>query len=150
MNLLRRCGDTLKATHESTTEIKKSKTRRKRRQNKKALNPCFMAKKEDDSSSVSSSNSLNAKNYSQLLQAFQETHKEANRLTLLNNRLKGMNNWRENRVKSLEEELENSKTDFENLEILYKNFSCKCNSLICENCENLEKKVHYLVNVGDG
>jgi len=37
-----------------------------------------------------------------------------------------MNNWLENIVKSLEEELENSKTDFENLEILYKNSSCKC------------------------
>jgi len=34
-----------------------------------------------------------------------------------------MNNWLENRVKSLEEELENSKTDFENFEILYKNSS---------------------------
>jgi len=70
--------DTLKATHESTTEIKKSKirsqARRKRRQNKKCLNLCFIAKKEDDSSSVSSSNSSNTENYSQLLQAFQETH----------------------------------------------------------------------------
>jgi len=96
-----------------------------------------MAKKEDDSSSVSSSNS---ENYSQLLQAFQETHEEVNRLALLNNRLKGMNSWLENRVKTLEEELENSKTDFENLEIVYKNSSCKCDTLICE---NLEKKVHY-------
>jgi len=130
--------DTLKATHESTTKIKKSKTRsqarRKRRQSEKGINLCFMAKKEDDSSNISSSNSSNAENYSQLLQVFQETHEEANRLALLNNRLKGMNNWLENRVKSLEEELENSKTDFENLEILYKNSSCKCDSLICENC----------------
>jgi len=79
--------DTLKATHESITEIKKAKTRsqarRKMRQNKKkkGLNLCFMAKKEDDSSSessVSSSASLNAENYSQLLQAFKETHEEAN------------------------------------------------------------------------
>ena len=60
-----------------------------------------------------------------------------------------MNNWLENRVKTLEEELENSKTDFENLEIVYKNSSCKCNTLICENCENLEKKVHYLVKIVD-
>jgi len=54
-----------------------------------------MAKKEDDSSSessVSSCASLNAENYSQLLQEFKETHEEANRLTLLSNRLKGMNN----------------------------------------------------------
>jgi len=48
-------------------------------------------------------------------------------------------------VKALEEELENSKTDFENLEMLYKNSSCKGDSLVCENCESLEKKVHYHV-----
>jgi len=102
-----------------------------------------MAKKVDDSSSVSSSNFSNAENYSQLLQAFQETHEEVNRLALLNNRLKGINNWLENRVKTLEEELENSKIDFE---ILYKNSSCKCDTLICE---NLEKKVHYLVKTVD-
>ena len=70
--------DTLKATHEITTELKKSKTRRRRRKNKKGLDLCFMAKKEDDSSRVSSSNSSNAENYSQLLQAFQETHEKAN------------------------------------------------------------------------
>jgi len=108
-----------------------------------------MAKKEDDSSSVSSSNSSNSENCSQLLQAFQETHEESNRLALLNNRLKGMNSWLENIVKTLEEELENSKTDFENLEIVYKNSSCKCDTLICENCENIEKKVHYLVKIVD-
>ena len=42
---------------------------------------CLMAKKEDDSSSesnVSSCASLNAENYSQLLQAFKETHEETN------------------------------------------------------------------------
>ena len=106
-----------------------------------------MAKKEDDSSSVSSSNSSNTENYSQLLQAFQQTPEEANRLALLNNRLKGMNNWLENRVKILEEELENSKTNFENLEIVYKNSSCKCGTLICENCENLEKKFIILLKL---
>jgi len=60
-----------------------------------------------------------------------------------------MNKWLENRVKILEEELKNSKTDFENLEMLYKNSSCKCDSLVCENCESLEKKVHYLVKTVD-
>jgi len=111
-----------------------------------------MAKKEDDSSnesSVSSSASLNAENYSQLLQAFKEIHEEAKRLALLNNQLKGMNNWLENKVKALEEELENLKTDFANLEILYKKSSCKCDSLVCENCESLEKKVNYLVKTVD-
>ena len=59
------------------------------------------------------------------------------------------NNWLENRVKTLEEELDNTKIDFENLEIIYKNSSCKCEALVCENCENLEKKVHYLVKTVD-
>ena len=53
---------------------------------------CLVAKKEGDASSVSSCTSLNAENYSQLLQAFKETHEEANRLAILNNRLKGLNN----------------------------------------------------------
>ena len=111
-----------------------------------------MARREDDSCRVSSSNSSNSENYGQLLQAFQETREEAkrlallnNRLALLNNRLKEKNIWLENRVKALDEDLENSKMDFENLEIIYKNSSCKCDTLVCENCENLEKKVHYLV-----
>jgi len=51
-----------------------------------------------------------------LLEAFQETYEEANRLVLSNNRLKGLNNWLEKRVKALEEELEKSKNDFENME----------------------------------
>ena len=97
--------DTLKATHESINEINRARTRsqarKKRKQNQKGVNLCLMAKKEDDVSSVSSCSSLNAKNYSQLLQAFKESHEEANRLALLNNRLKGLNNWLENRVKAL-------------------------------------------------
>jgi len=102
-----------------------------------------MAKGEDDSSSVSYCASLNAENYSQLLQAFKEIHDEAN------NRLKGLNNWLENRVKTLEEELENSKTDLENLEFLYKNSSCLCDSKASENCEILENNVHYLIKIVD-
>ena len=150
--LLKRCGThsrLLMETNEPKEARSKSQARRKRRQNKKSLNLCFMARKEDDSSSVSSSNSSNSENYGQLLQAFQETHEEANRLALLNNRLKEKNSWLENRVKALEEDLEHSKMDFENLEIIYKNSSCKCDTLVCENCENLEKKVHYLVKTVD-
>jgi len=74
-----------------------------------------MVEGDDDSSissSVSSCASLSAENYNQLLQAFKETHEEVNRLALSNNRLKGLNNWLENRVKTLEEELEKSKIDF--------------------------------------
>ena len=108
------------------------------------VNLCLMAKEESESSSVSSSTSINFENYSQLLEVFEETHEEANRLTLFNNWLKNLNNWLENRVKTLEEELNNSKTDFENLKMIYKNSSCKCDSSSCENCEALQKKVHYL------
>ena len=84
-----------------------------------------------------------------MLEAFQETHDEANRLVLSNNRLKDLNSWPEKRVKALEEELEKSKRDFEKLETHCKNSSCKCDTLICENCENLERKVHYLVSTVD-
>ena len=94
---------------------------------------------------VSSCASLNEQNYSQLLEAFQETHDEANRLVLSNNRLKDVNSWLEKRVKSLEDEIEKSKNDFKNLENHFKNASCKCDTFICENCENLEKKVHYQI-----
>jgi len=55
----------------------------------------------------------------------------------------------ENRVKILEEELNNSKTDFENLEMIYQNSLCKCEPISCENCESLQKKVLYLVKIVD-
>ena len=84
-----------------------------------------MVKEESESSSVSSSSSINVENYSQLLEALKETHEEANRLALLNNRLKGLNKWLENRVKTLEEELNHTKTNFETLEMINKNYSCK-------------------------
>jgi len=49
----------------------------------------------------------------------------------------------------LKKSWKNQKSDFENLKTHYKNSSCKCDTLICENCENLEKKVHYLVRTVD-
>ena len=79
----------------------------------------MIAEGDDESSSsseVSSCASLNAENYRELLEAFQETHDEANRLVVSNNRLKDLNSWLEKRVKALEEELEKSKRDFANLE----------------------------------
>jgi len=99
---------------------------------------------------ISSNTYVNFENYSQVLDAFKEPHEEANRTTLLNNRLKGLNNWLENRVKTFEEDLINSKTDFENLEMIYQNSSCKCvDSSFCENCDSLQKKVHYLLKTMD-
>jgi len=89
-------------------------------------NLCLMAKEESTSSSVSTNSSINDENYYKLLEAFKETHEEAYRLTLLSNHLKSKNNWLEKRVKTLEEELENSKNDFETLELIYKKSSYEC------------------------
>jgi len=73
------------------------------------------AKEEYESSTVISNFSINVENY---IEAFKKTHEEANRLDLINNRLKALNNWMENRVKTLEEELENSRNDFKTLELI--------------------------------
>jgi len=109
---------------------------------------CMMAGHESDSS-VSSSISFTHENYSTLLNDFKETHKEANRLALSNNRLKGLNSWLENRVKQLEEELQNMKTDFESLDMIYRSSSCNCSEngkvTNCENCKVLQGKVNYLI-----
>jgi len=51
---------------------------------------------------MSSTSSSKGNNYYQLFDAFNETHEEANRLALSLNWLKGLNNWLENKVKSLE------------------------------------------------
>ena len=101
------------------------------------------------SSSMSSSSLIKCNNYYQFLEAFNEIHEEANRLVLSHNRLKSLNNWLENRVKSLEEKLRKTKEDFENLDLIYKNSTCSCDSKFCENCENLERKIHYLLKTMD-
>jgi len=63
--------------------------------------------------------------------------------------LKSKNNWLKDRVKVLEEDLNNLKTDFENLEMIYQNSSCKCESSSCKNYESLRKKFLYLVKIVD-
>jgi len=50
------------------------------------------AKEEYESTSVNSNSSIDVENYSQLLEAFEETYEEANRLALINNKLNGLNN----------------------------------------------------------
>ena len=113
-------------------------------------NLCMMAGHESDSS-VSSSISFTHENYSTLLNAFKETHEEANCLNLSNNRLKGLNSWLENRAKQLEEELQNMKIDFESLDMIYKSSSSNCSQngkvTNCENCEVLQGKVNYLIKI---
>jgi len=105
------------------------------------VNLCLKAKEEYESSTVSSNFFIDVENYSQLLEDFKETHEKANRLAIINYRLKGLNNWLETRGKTLEEELKNSRNDFETLELIYKNSSCECDSSFCKNCESLENKI---------
>ena len=61
-------------------------------------NLCLMVGYDLSESSISSNISLTRENYSILLNVFRETHEEANRLALSNNRLKGLNSWLENKV----------------------------------------------------
>jgi len=57
-----------------------------------------------DSSSILSTKDFEAQaSYNQLLNAFNEMHEEANILVVSNNKIKGVNNWLENKVTKLEE-----------------------------------------------
>ena len=98
-----------------------------------------MAGENSEVSSEYSNTSFNSANYKSLLQAFRETHKEANKLALSNNILKGLNNWLEDIVKELEDEVLKLKTDFVQLEIIYKESSDldSYKPINCENCEAL-------------
>jgi len=51
-----------------------------------------MVNQDSKTNNVSSNTFVNFENYSQLLNVFKETHEKANRLTLLNNQLKRLNN----------------------------------------------------------
>jgi len=106
---------------------------------------CLMAGKNFEVSSENSNTSIDSTNYSSLLQDFH--HEEVNRLALSNNRLKSLNNWLEGRVKQLEDEILELKTDFDHLEMIYKASSSLDSShpVNCENCEALQNKVNYLI-----
>jgi len=77
------------------------------------------------SSQVSFLSSKDKNEYCQLLHDFKELHSEANKIVVMNNRLKGLNSWLENRVSQLESETVELKTDFKHLEMIYSNsFDC--------------------------
>jgi len=98
---------------------------------------------------VDSTSTSKGTTYDQLLNAFYETHDEANQLALSLNRLKGLNNGLENKVKDLEKELYKTNEDLEHLDLIYKNSSCSCEKMSCENCELLENKICYLLKTLD-
>jgi len=108
-----------------------------------------MEKEESISNQVSTSSSNKCESYFPLLDAFLEIHEEAKRLTLSNNRLKGVNNWLKEKIKVLENYLHKSNIDFENLELIYQNSYCRFDSIFCKNCESEKKKVLYLAKTVD-
>jgi len=69
------------------------------------LDVCLMTKGGSESSHVSIASSSKCANYFQLLDAFQEIHEEAKRLTFSNNRLKCENNKLKMRITVLENDL---------------------------------------------
>jgi len=100
------------------------------------------------SSQTSSLSSKDKNDYSQWLHAFEELHNKANIIVVINNQLKGLNNWLENIVNQLEIKLHDLKEDFENLDLIYKNSTCYENKFISkpyENCTVLENKVKCLL-----
>jgi len=74
---------------------------------------------------------------------------EVNKISALNNRLKGLNKWLENRVSQLEKGTSDLKTDFEHLEMIYSTSTyCFRNQSVekpCENCTVLKNQVKYLI-----
>ena len=97
-----------------------------------------MTKGESESSQVSTTSSSKCESYFQLLDAFQEIHEEAKRLTFSNNRLKCENNRLKMKITVLEKDLNQSKTDLENSGLINEKSFCK-------NYESLQEKVLYLM-----
>jgi len=100
-----------------------------------------MVNNEESSCDSVSNCSTDSKSYDQLLIAFKETHDKANRLVVICNKLRSANNLLEPKVKSLEKELHNAKTELVTLELMCLHASIKT----CENCKGLENKVEYLL-----
>jgi len=109
-----------------------------------------MAGYESSSSShVSSLSSKDKNDYYKFLHDFEELHREAKKIVVMNNRLKGLNSWLENRVSQLELETVDLKIDFEHLAMIYSNsVDCSEKQLTikpCRNCTTLKNQVKYLL-----
>ena len=76
-----------------------------------------------------------------MLAAFKETHDEANRLAAICSELQKVNNVLAPKVKKLEEELHQAKTNLVSLKLTCLHASIKT----CQNCKKLEKQVEYLL-----
>jgi len=111
-------------------------------------NLCLMTGISFSKSSVSSFNSNDDENnYYELLDAFNELHKEATKLQKSNNKRREEIKWLEGRVKQLEEENENMITSLEKLEKSKKHSRSKDgrSSPQCEKCPGQLEKIDYLM-----
>ena len=103
-----------------------------------------MEKEESGTNQVSTSSSNKCESYFQLLDAFEETHDKAKRLILSDNRLKSENNWLKEKIKVLENDLPKSNADFENLELIYQNSSCRFQSIFLKFVNPIKRKFYIL------
>jgi len=116
----------------------------------KDINTCFMIDVESQESKISTFNSNIQAKYDELLDTFEELHKEANELNCLNKKLKMDYQELENRLNQLEEENKNFDFDLENLDLIHETSSCNCNSTLqvenfdCKDCKNFKNRVEFL------
>jgi len=105
---------------------------------------------ESQESKISTSNSNIRAKYDELLDTFEELHKEANEFNCLNKKLKIDYEELENRLNQLEEENKNLDFDLENLDIIHKTSFCNCNSTLqvenfdCKDCKNFKIRVEFV------
>jgi len=118
--------------------------------NSKDINTCFMIDVESQESKISTSNSNIQEKYDELLDTFEELHKDANELNCFNKKLKMDYQELENRLDQLEEANKNFDLDFENLDIVHQMSACNCNSTFqvenfyCKDCKNFKNRVEFL------
>ena len=116
----------------------------------KYINTCLMIDVESQESKISTSNSNIQAKYDELLDTFEELHKDANELNCLNKKLKMNYQELENRLDQLEEANKKLDFDLENLDIIHKTSSCNCNSTLqvenfdCKDCKNFKNRVEFL------
>jgi len=106
-----------------------------------------MADTKSSTSSVSNLESIDESyesKFYQLLEVYNEMHEEARKLQY-SNRHKGENRWLENKLKQLETENEELKTELEYIE-KHKSCNCKKNVINFENCSKQLKRIKYLMS----
>jgi len=111
-------------------------------------NLCLMADTNSSASSVSdleSTDEIYENRCYQLLDVYNEFNEESRKLQYSNNRHKGENRWLENRLKQLETENEELKTELENIE-KHKSDNCKKSVLNYEICSKQLERIKYLMS----